>query len=100
MLKLIKSSSFLKIIVENLDVKKKLKFFMVNKSLLKRLNIPIKDFAKIYSDKLIIKHDSSTGSKTPIFTVAAIVVADASMPMARAALIITEKILFFIVKTS
>ena len=59
MLKLIKSSYFLKIIVENLDVKKKLKFFMVNKSLLKRLNISIKDFAKIYSDKLIIKHDSS-----------------------------------------
>ena len=55
MLELIKSSYILKIIVGNLQPKTKLKIFKSNKVLLNRLNIDIKDFAKNYSEQLVIK---------------------------------------------
>ena len=52
------SSYFLKIVAYNLDIKIKLKIFMNNKLLLKKLEIGKKDFAKYYAENVLNKYDS------------------------------------------
>ena len=58
MLHSIKSSYILKFVTDKLNMKIKLKIFKVNKSLLAKLEINKKDFAKLYSEKLLNKCDS------------------------------------------